>query len=185
MTLADNPNSRLQQYCLTRLGYQLIGNQLAGVVVTVFVKLARGLLKCRSRYNVAGVILSSAMPNRHNFTIHHASLIVSDTEKSLTFYCDVLGMRQIQRPPLPFPGAWLEAGQQQIHLLELDNPDPIAGRPAHGGRDRHVAFLIDSYDALRQDLLAAGIEHTLSISGRRALFCRDRDGNALEFIERS
>jgi glyoxylase I family protein len=28
----------------------------------------------------------------------------------------------------------------------------------------------------------AGIVYTLSQSGRRALFCRDPDGNALEFI---
>lgn len=122
---------------------------------------------------------------KHNFTIHHASFLVSDTQKSLEFYCGVLGMRLIERPPLPFPGAWLEVGQQQIHLLELENPDPKTGRAAHGGRDRHVAMMIDSYDALRQDLLNAGIEHTLSISGRRALFCRDLDGNALEFIERT
>jgi glyoxylase I family protein len=114
--------------------------------------------------------------SKHNFTIHHASFIVSDTEKSLGFYRDILGMRQIERPPLPFPGAWLEVGKQQIHLLE--------GRPAHGGRDRHVALLIDSYEVLLADLQQAGIVYTLSISGRKAIFCRDYDGNALEFIER-
>lgn len=122
--------------------------------------------------------------SKHNFTIHHASLIVSDTEQSLQFYRDVLGMQPVERPPLPFPGAWLAIGDQQIHLLELENPDPTSGRPAHGGRDRHVAMHIDSVDALRSDLDAAGVAYTLSISGRRALFCRDRDGNALEFIER-
>jgi glyoxylase I family protein len=123
--------------------------------------------------------------SKHNYTIHHASLIVSDAERSLRFYRDILGMKQIERPPLPFPGVWLEVGLQQIHLLELDNPDPTTGRPAHGGRDRHVAMYIDSFDVLREDLLQAGVEHTLSISGRKALFCRDFDGNALEFIERS
>lgn len=120
----------------------------------------------------------------HNFTIHHASLIVSDVEQSLRFYRDVLGMQPVERPDLPFPGAWLQIGQQQIHLLELDNPDPTTGRPAHGGRDRHVAMHVDSIQALRDDLDQAGMAYTLSISGRKALFCRDRDGNALEFIER-
>jgi len=36
-----------------------------------------------------------------------------------------------------------------------------------------------SQDALKK----AGIVYTMSISGRRALFCRDPDGNAIEIIE--
>jgi glyoxylase I family protein len=120
----------------------------------------------------------------HNFTLHHASLVVADTEKSLRLYQDILGMQRIERPDLGFPGAWLQIGAQQIHLLELPNPDPISGRPAHGGRDRHVAMHVDSIDTLRNDLDQTGIAYTLSISGRKALFCRDLDGNALEFIER-
>ncbi|WAR43990.1 VOC family protein [Methylomonas rapida] len=122
--------------------------------------------------------------SKFNLTIHHASLIVSDTEQSLLFYRDVLGMQPTERPNLPFPGAWLQIGEQQIHLLELDNPDPTIGRPAHGGRDRHVALHCSSVDALREELEKAGMSYTTSVSGRKALFCRDRDGNALEFIER-
>lgn len=122
--------------------------------------------------------------SKHNFTLHHASLIVSDTEQSLLFYRDILGMQPTERPDLGFPGAWLQIGQQQIHLLELTNPDPTTGRPHHGGRDRHVAMHVDSITVLRDDLDQAGVAYTLSISGRKALFCRDRDGNALEFIER-
>lgn len=122
--------------------------------------------------------------SKFNLTIHHASLIVSDTEKSLPFYRDVLGMQPTERPNLPFPGAWLQIGEQQIHLLELENPDPTTGRPTHGGRDRHVALHCSNVDALRDALENNEIPYTLSISGRKALFCRDRDGNALEFIER-
>ena len=122
--------------------------------------------------------------SQHNFSVHHASLIVSDAEQSLLFYRDILGMQPTERPDLGFPGAWLQLGPQQLHLLELDNPDPTTGRPVHGGRDRHVAMHVDSITVLRDDLEKAGVAYTLSISGRKALFCRDRDGNALEFIER-
>jgi glyoxylase I family protein len=118
--------------------------------------------------------------------LHHASLIVSNTEKSLGFYNKVLGLKQIERPPLPFPGAWLqvgESGMQQIHLLELDNPDPTNGRPEHGGRDRHVALTVVSLNPVLESLESHRVHYTLSISGRRALFCRDRDGNAIEIIE--
>ena len=122
--------------------------------------------------------------SKHNFTLHHSSVLVADTQKSLEFYCGVLGMELTTRPNLAYAGAWLQVGAQQVHLIELPNPDPITGRPAHGGRDRHVALHVDSVDALREDLEQAGISYTLSVSGRKALFCRDRDGNALEFIER-
>jgi len=125
-----------------------------------------------------------AVMSKFELTLHHASLIVSDAEQSLRFYRDVLGMTPTERPNLPFPGAWLQIGEQQIHLLELENPDPIVGRPIHGGRDRHIALHCNSVDALRHALEREGIAYTTSISGRKALFCRDRDGNALEFIER-
>ena len=113
--------------------------------------------------------------------ILHSSLIVANTDAALGFYRDVLGMQvSAARPELGFPGVWLDIGEQQIHLLELPNPDPVVGRPAHGGRDRHVAIGVDNLDQLVQSLERAVIPYTTSKSGRRALFCRDPDGNALE-----
>lgn len=116
--------------------------------------------------------------------IHHVSVIVSDTTRALVFYRDRLGLEvDPARPDLGYPGAWLKVGGQQVHLLELANPDPMDGRPAHGGRDRHCAFTVRNLDDLRARLDTGGVSYTLSRSGRRALFCRDPDGNALEFIE--
>jgi len=121
------------------------------------------------------------------FTINailHASVIVADTKTALAFYQGVLGLEcDSARPDLGYPGAWLNVGSQQIHLLELTNPDPVTGRPQHGGRDRHTAFAVDSIDELVALLEQHKMDYTLSRSGRRALFCRDPDGNALEFIE--
>ena len=115
--------------------------------------------------------------------IHHASLLVADTARALAFYRDLLGLAVIaERPDLGFPGAWLRVGAQQIHLLELPNPDPVTGRPDHGGRDRHLALLVQDLDGLAGRLELAGIPFTRSRSGRAALFCRDPDANALEFI---
>jgi glyoxylase I family protein len=117
-------------------------------------------------------------------SILHASLLVASTERSLEFYRGVLGMTVDEsRPELGYPGAWLRVGNQQIHLLELPNPDPVQGRPQHGGRDRHVALRVDAVERLAAALERAGVHYTMSRSGRRALFCRDPDGNALEFIE--
>lgn len=118
--------------------------------------------------------------------LHHVSVLVANTARALRFYHELLGFDlDPDRPDLGYPGAWLRIGGQQLHLLELPNPDPVAGRPAHGGRDRHCAFSIRDLDGLRRRLEADGVACTSSRSGRRALFCRDPDGNALEFIEAS
>ena len=117
-------------------------------------------------------------------SIHHVSLIVADTQKALSFYCDLLGLSVCaDRPDLGFAGAWLEIGRQQIHLLELENPDPVENRPEHGGRDRHLAMTVDDLAEIEQKLITSDIFYTRSRSGRAALFCRDPDGNGVELIE--
>ena len=116
----------------------------------------------------------------------HAGLLVEDTLRSLEFYQGVLGLEMdSSRPELGYPGAWLWVGLQQIHLMELSNPDPAEGRPVHGGRDRHLALTVSDIEALRRAFEKSGVVYTWSKSGRRALFCRDPDGNALEFIEQN
>jgi len=112
----------------------------------------------------------------------HAGLIVSDLNRALDFYQGVLGLRLAPRPDLGFPGAFLELDGGQIHLMCL--PDPCDGhdRPEHGGRDRHLALAVSDIGDIRRRLHEAGIPFTDSRSGRAALFCRDPDGNALEFV---
>lgn len=114
----------------------------------------------------------------------HASLLIADVERSRAFYEGVLGLSACEaRPDLGFPGVWYDVGAGQIHLLQLPNPDPVGGRPDHGGRDRHTALAVDDWAGLKTRLEMSGIPITLSRSGRRALFCRDPDGNALELVE--
>ena len=117
--------------------------------------------------------------------ILHASIIVSNTELSLEFYRDILGLSvDHSRPNLGFPGAFINVTEnQQIHLLELSNPDPVKNRPDHAGRDRHIAFSVSNLGELEKILIKNKILFTRSKSGRSALFTRDPDGNGLEFIE--
>lgn len=122
---------------------------------------------------------------KYNYVLHHASYVVADVAVSLQFYCGVLGLEQLERPAMPYSGAWLAVGRQQIHLLELENFDPTIGRPQHGGLDRHIALVIADLSLLKADLDRHNTCYTLSRSGRAALFCRDPDGNAIEIIERS
>ncbi len=116
--------------------------------------------------------------------ILHTTFLTSDLSKSRAFYEGVLGLRpDSNRPKMSYEGMWYEvADKQQIHLMFLPNPEAGLQRPAHCGRDRHVALAVDDLAKLIERLELSEIAYTLSSSGRRALFCRDLDGNALEFI---
>ena len=117
--------------------------------------------------------------------IDHCSLIVSDTNKALELYTDILGLTlDKSRPDLGYPGAWLQIADSQIHLLELPNPDSVENRPEHGGRDHHVALQVTDLAAVIQRLEEADINFTKSKSGRAALFFRDYDGNAIELVQK-
>ncbi|MFA5982994.1 MAG: VOC family protein [Methylococcaceae bacterium] len=123
------------------------------------------------------------MPEPIQLKINHVSILVNNTQKALSFYCDVLGLKTCERPNLPFPGAWLQLGEQQIHLLELPNPDEGRQPPEHGGLDRHTAFWVSDLESIKNTLGQYKINFTLSKSGRPAIFCRDPDGNAVELIQ--
>lgn len=116
--------------------------------------------------------------------LHHSSLVASDLAVSRAFYEDVLELRpNPSRPQFSYDGIWYDIGEQMIHLLVVPNPDAGTARPAHGGVDRHTALIVEDLDALVARLEQAGVPYSVSKSGRRALFCRDPDENALEFIE--
>lgn len=114
----------------------------------------------------------------------HASLLVADLEAARQFYEGVLGLAPSPlRPEMRFAGVWYDVGDCQIHLICQPNPDPVEGRPAHGGRDRHTALGVFGFDAFVARLEARRLPYTLSQSGRRALFVRDPDGNTLELVD--
>lgn len=116
--------------------------------------------------------------------IHHVSLLVEDTGRALAFYRDVLGLAaDDSRPELGYPGAWLQVGSRQIHLLQLPDPCEAGDGSGPGGRDRHLALTVSDLDSAARLLEAAGVPFTRSRSGRRALFCRDPDQNAIELLE--
>jgi len=122
--------------------------------------------------------------NTNFIAIHHTSYIVADINQSKHFYHTILGLEiDTSRPDLSFDGLWLNINEsQQIHLLLVDNPDPLE-RPKHGGRDRHTAFRVKQLSIIQTHLDKHGIAYTLSKSGRQALFCRDPDGNTLEIMQ--
>lgn len=85
----------------------------------------------------------------------HAGLAVTDLERSLEFYCGVLGLHKVDRPDLPIVGAWLQLGNAQLHLAQVD--EMPARDPLGVG---HVALWLpgkDAYDRAMAELDRRGV----------------------------
>jgi len=105
--------------------------------------------------------------------VQHVALSVDDLDAALRFYA-VLGFDPIPRPDFGFAGAWLQAGDAQIHLIEVDDPDPHASN--------HVALWIDDIDAAIAHLRDHGIEVSAPTRAGDGLqsFLKDPSGNLIE-----
>jgi catechol 2,3-dioxygenase-like lactoylglutathione lyase family enzyme len=83
--------------------------------------------------------------------LHHVAVCVDDLDAALDFYVRGLGFEQLDtRPDFGFPGAWLQAGAHQVHLMVL------ADQPRGGAQ--HVAFRVDDLDSAIGELAARGID---------------------------
>ena len=109
--------------------------------------------------------------------IHHVNITVGDRDEAMAFYCGLLGLTErSDRPDFPFPGAWLDVGAQQFHL--------VVGTPRAPDGD-HVAIVVDDLDVAVAEVSAAGLAVTsIRAAGTsRQAFVRDPWGNRIELHE--
>jgi catechol 2,3-dioxygenase-like lactoylglutathione lyase family enzyme len=107
--------------------------------------------------------------------VHHISLNVANTSEALAFYVDVLNFKQIPRPDLGFDGAWLQIGDQQLHLLEVSEHEAPTGQ--------HFALRVDDIVAARAHLLSKGVKVSDPSEMQdicSQCFFKDPSGNLLE-----
>lgn len=110
--------------------------------------------------------------------VDHVSVNVRDVEESIRFYCDHLGLSvRPDRPDLGIAGAWLDAGAQQVHLIQAEVPP---------GMGQHFSLLVGDIDAAVGALRAAGVgvSDPGSVGRNRQAFLQDPSGNAIEIHER-
>ena len=79
--------------------------------------------------------------------LHHVSLPSKDLRKAIAFFENVLGFRQVERPAFPLPGAWLTAGNVEIHLLDYPQGS-YRNTPSVGTDDAHFAMRVKDFEAL-------------------------------------
>jgi catechol 2,3-dioxygenase-like lactoylglutathione lyase family enzyme len=113
--------------------------------------------------------------------LHHISIVTRDTEASVAFYRDVLGFREIERPPFNFRGAWLFNYGLQIHIIE--NPEAAGGRSERiDSRADHIAFAVEDDSPVLEILTQHSIPCRTQVNagGIRQTFFQDPDGHHIE-----
>jgi catechol 2,3-dioxygenase-like lactoylglutathione lyase family enzyme len=96
--------------------------------------------------------------------LFHVAIKTSNLEATRTFYCDVLGLKEVFRPDFGYPGAWIgcpmPGGQAIIHIY--------AGGPALGadgkaplgtGAIDHLSLACNGFHAFRARFAAHGLDH--------------------------
>ena len=109
--------------------------------------------------------------------IEHVAIIVTDLDRSMSFYGEVLGLREVPRPQtFDFPGAWYQIGQTYLHLLGKPEPDNAS--------QRHFCLWVADLRSAAQHLQSRGQTiqwHTKhKIPNVDRFFVYDPDGNRIE-----
>lgn len=117
---------------------------------------------------------------------NHFAITVSDVARSLEFYVNVLGLQQIRRPNFDRFGAWLTAGNLEIHLIKGPPVVPEGDHLIVG----HLALEIEGSDieGAARRLREAGVafRKNVSVPNRSEdgvvtqFFLRDPDGYYVE-----
>lgn len=126
--------------------------------------------------------------------LDHFSIRTADVEGTRNFFVDVLGLTDGERPPFPFPGAWLYCdGKDVIHIIGIDPKDKTGLVDYLGDREGgslqgtgaidHLAFMAQDIEAMRARLKDAGIqarEREVPLLGVRQIFIEDPNGVTVE-----
>jgi glyoxylase I family protein len=124
-------------------------------------------------------------------TIHHVSLPVTDVERAKRFYREIIGLRELERPPFDFPGAWFQLGDDQLHLIVHDG-STLRGAKGLDSRDVHFAVRVSSFRAALKSLEAKGYREDAdddlskmkvsphAVAGFPQIYILDPDRNVIE-----
>jgi lactoylglutathione lyase len=123
--------------------------------------------------------------------IAHAAFTVRDMKASLSFYCDIVGMKHAFSLPDKNGNPWIEylsfGGGQFVELFY--GADHTADPPYENKRIGYHHFCIETTDmtAMAKKLFAEGLikkeEIDFGVDGNRSCWAHDPDGNAVEFIQ--
>ena len=118
--------------------------------------------------------------------IGHVALRVADVERSRAFYTKLLGFKVVEEDP-EHGGVFmaLEGLSHTIDLFPVDDPRRAPAQTPGAVGVRHVAFLVESEQALKEayvTLQANGVTIVRAVDhvSQKSIYFHDPDGNLLE-----
>jgi glyoxylase I family protein len=111
--------------------------------------------------------------------LDHVSLNVTDRARSIAWYRDVLGLRQLNQPTEDDEPVFLGEPGVQFGLFQAQRESP-AREPESSGL-RHVALVVDDLDAAQERLRAQGVPFNYEDHGNAlSVYFRDPDRHVIE-----
>lgn len=116
----------------------------------------------------------------------HAMVRVRDLDKSLDFYCNLLGLKEVRRNDYPdgrFALIYLATapGEPEVELTyNYDVPDTYGDARNFG----HLAFAVDDIYAACARLQAGGVTVRRPPRDGRMAFVKSPDGISIELLQR-
>ena len=124
--------------------------------------------------------------------IDHINVRTKNLRETREFYVDVLGLREGDRPPFPFPGLWIYLGDQAVlHFVEADADSGLKAylgdQPQSGGGGvvDHVAFAATGLADMVERLEGRGVKilhRKVPLRGLHQIFFHDPNGLKIELI---
>lgn len=122
-------------------------------------------------------------------------IVITDSERSLAFYCGLLGLEHVADIPMPIGGGGtmhrVQCGDSLLKLVKLtENPpaSPGGGIPGALGF-RYLTLVISNLDDMASACEAADASIVVPVTqireGVRIMMLEDPDGNWVEFVENS